>query len=35
LSKRWQEADAQIQRVGAILIKEADLLDEAVVALGK
>jgi N-acetylated-alpha-linked acidic dipeptidase len=33
--KRWQEADAQIQRVGTILIKEADLLDEAVVALGK
>lgn len=33
--KRWQEADAQIQRVGTIVIKEADLLDEAVVALGK
>jgi len=33
--KRWQEADAQIQPVGTIVIKEADLLDEAVVALGK
>jgi N-acetylated-alpha-linked acidic dipeptidase len=33
--KRWQEADEQIQRAGTILIKEADLLDEASVALGK
>ena len=33
--KRWQEADQQIQRVGILLTKEADLLDEAVVALGK
>jgi N-acetylated-alpha-linked acidic dipeptidase len=33
--KRWQEADEQIQRVGAILTKEADLLDEAAAALGK
>jgi len=33
--KRWQEADEQIQRVGSILIKEADLLDEATAALGK
>jgi N-acetylated-alpha-linked acidic dipeptidase len=33
--KRWQEADEQIQRVGAILTKEADLLDEATAALGK
>ncbi|HLX42885.1 MAG TPA: transferrin receptor-like dimerization domain-containing protein [Bryobacteraceae bacterium] len=33
--KRWQEADQQIQRVGAILMKEADLLDEAVAVLGK
>ncbi len=31
--KRWQEADEQIQRVGTILIKESDLLDEAVAAL--
>jgi N-acetylated-alpha-linked acidic dipeptidase len=31
--KRWQEADQQIQRVGTILTKEADLLDEAVAAL--
>jgi N-acetylated-alpha-linked acidic dipeptidase len=33
--KRWQEADEQIQRVGLILTKEADLLDEATAALGK
>jgi N-acetylated-alpha-linked acidic dipeptidase len=33
--KRWQEADDQIQRVGAILTKEADLLDEATSALRK
>ncbi len=33
--KRWQEADEQIQRVGKILTKEADLLDEATAALGK
>ena len=33
--KRWQEADEQIQRVGAILTKEADLLDEASNALGR
>jgi N-acetylated-alpha-linked acidic dipeptidase len=33
--KRWQEADEQIQRAGTILMKEADVLDEAVVALGK
>jgi N-acetylated-alpha-linked acidic dipeptidase len=33
--KRWQEADEQIQRVGAILTREADLLDEATAALGK
>ena len=33
--KRWQEADQQIQRVGSLLTKEADLLDEAVAALGK
>ena len=33
--KRWQEADDQIQRVGAILNKEADLLDEATAALSK
>jgi N-acetylated-alpha-linked acidic dipeptidase len=33
--KRWQEADDQIQRAGAILMREADLLDEASVALGK
>ena len=33
--KRWQEADEQIQRVGTILTKEADLLDEATAALGK
>ncbi len=33
--KRWQEADEQIQRAGATLLKEADLLDEAVAALGK
>jgi len=33
--KRWQEADEQIQRVGILLTKEADLLDEAVAALGK
>jgi N-acetylated-alpha-linked acidic dipeptidase len=33
--KRWQEADEQIQRAGSILMKEADLLDEASAALGK
>jgi N-acetylated-alpha-linked acidic dipeptidase len=33
--KRWQEADDQIQRVGTMLRKEADLLDEATAALGK
>jgi N-acetylated-alpha-linked acidic dipeptidase len=27
--KRWQEAEEEIQRVAAILMKEADLLDEA------
>ncbi len=31
--KRWQEADEQIQRVGTILLKEADLLDQATGAL--
>jgi N-acetylated-alpha-linked acidic dipeptidase len=31
--KRWQEADEQIQRAGTILMKESDLLDEAVAAL--
>jgi N-acetylated-alpha-linked acidic dipeptidase len=31
--KRWQEADEQIQRVSALLTKEADLLDEATSAL--
>jgi N-acetylated-alpha-linked acidic dipeptidase len=33
--KRWQEADDQIQRVGAILTREADLLDEATTVLSK
>jgi N-acetylated-alpha-linked acidic dipeptidase len=33
--KRWQEADQQIQRVGGILTKEADLLDEATAVLSK
>ncbi len=33
--KRWQEADEQIQRAGTILMKEADLLEEASAALGK
>jgi N-acetylated-alpha-linked acidic dipeptidase len=33
--KRWQEADEQIQRVGGILTKEADLLEEAATALSK
>jgi len=33
--KRWQEADQQIQRVGTILTKEADVLDEAAAALRK
>jgi len=33
--KRWQEADEQIQRVGNILMKEADLIDEAAAALAK
>jgi len=33
--KRWQEADEQIQRVGGILTKEADLLEEAASALSK
>jgi N-acetylated-alpha-linked acidic dipeptidase len=33
--KRWQEADEQLQRIGVILTKEADLLDEASTALGK
>ena len=33
--KRWQEADEQIQRVGNILIKEADLIDEATAGLRK
>jgi N-acetylated-alpha-linked acidic dipeptidase len=33
--KRWQEADEQIQRAGAILTREADLLDEATAALGR
>jgi len=31
--KRWQEADEQIQRAGAVLTKEADLLEEAAAAL--
>ncbi|HLH39635.1 MAG TPA: transferrin receptor-like dimerization domain-containing protein [Bryobacteraceae bacterium] len=31
--KRWQEADEQIQRVGAVLTKEADLLEEAAAGL--
>ena len=30
-----QEADEQIQRVGTILTREADLLDEATAALNK
>jgi N-acetylated-alpha-linked acidic dipeptidase len=33
--KRWQEADEQIQRVGNLLTKEADLIDEASAALSK
>jgi N-acetylated-alpha-linked acidic dipeptidase len=33
--KRWQEADEQIQRVGTMLRKEADLLDEATAALNQ
>jgi len=33
--KRWQEADDQIQRVGTMLRKEADLLDEATAALNQ
>ncbi len=33
--KRWQEADQQIQRVGNLLTKEAELIDEATAALGK
>jgi N-acetylated-alpha-linked acidic dipeptidase len=33
--KRWQEADEQIVRVGTILMKEADLLDDAAAGLGK
>jgi len=33
--KRWQEADEQIQRVGNLLTKEADLIDEATAALAK
>jgi N-acetylated-alpha-linked acidic dipeptidase len=33
--KRWQEADEQIQRVGGILTREADLLDEATASLNK
>jgi N-acetylated-alpha-linked acidic dipeptidase len=33
--KRWQEADEQIQRVGTILTKEADLLDEASAVLNR
>jgi N-acetylated-alpha-linked acidic dipeptidase len=32
--KRWQEAEEQIQRVGNILNKEAELIDEATAALG-
>jgi N-acetylated-alpha-linked acidic dipeptidase len=32
--KRWQEADEQIQRVGRILTREAELIDEALSALG-
>jgi len=32
--KRWQEAEEQIQRVGNILTKEAELIDEATAALG-
>jgi N-acetylated-alpha-linked acidic dipeptidase len=33
--KRWQEADAQIERAGRILTSEAELIDEAAAALGK
>jgi N-acetylated-alpha-linked acidic dipeptidase len=33
--KRWQEADEQIQRAGKVLMREADLIDEATAALGK
>ncbi len=33
--KRWQEADSQIQRVGDILIKEADLIDQATADITK
>ena len=33
--KRFQEADEQIQRVAKLLVKEADLIDEATAALGK
>jgi N-acetylated-alpha-linked acidic dipeptidase len=33
--KRWQEAEEQIVRIGGILNREADLLDEATAALGK
>jgi N-acetylated-alpha-linked acidic dipeptidase len=33
--KRWQEADVQIQRVGNLLMKEADLIDEATSLLGR
>ena len=33
--KRWQEAEEQIARVGTILNREADLLDEATAALSK
>jgi N-acetylated-alpha-linked acidic dipeptidase len=33
--KRWQEAEDEIQRVGKILTREADLIDEATAALGK
>jgi N-acetylated-alpha-linked acidic dipeptidase len=33
--KRWQEAEEQILRAGAILTKEADLIDEATAAFGK
>jgi len=31
--KRWQEADEQMQRIGRILTKEAELLDQATAAL--
>jgi len=33
--KRWQEADEQIQRAGAVLTREADLIEEAAASLSK